>query len=117
MKRSDTEHPNSSERDEAEHIHAAAKDIADLVERESAIVGAGNVILGGISQGCAIATYALLLGRQKLGGFIGLSSWLSSRETLETMLDCNVSTRSLLSKQRARTHPTWTLVLQSCCSD
>lgn len=92
---SDTEHPDSSAAEEAEHIDAAAKDAADLAQRESAIVGAGNVILGGISQGCAIATYALLLGRRKLGSFIGLSSWLSSRETLKTMVDCNVSARSL----------------------
>lgn len=86
---SDTEHPDSSEQEEVEHIAAAARDIADLVEREIAIAGADRVILGGTSQGCAIATYALLLVGRQLGGYIGLSSWLSSRHTLVTMLDEN----------------------------
>ena len=40
-------------------------------------------------QGCAIATYALLLTGRKLRGHIGLSSWLSSQHILTALADAN----------------------------
>lgn len=42
------------------------------------IIGAGpsHIIVGGISQGCATTIYALFQGKERLGGFLGLCSWL-----------------------------------------
>lgn len=50
-----------------------------LVAEEAALVGgARNVILGGISQGCAASLVASLLweGREGLGGVVGMCGWL-----------------------------------------
>jgi predicted esterase len=52
--------------------------IHQLLAREARLVPGGfrNVILGGISQGSALAIHALLKQPHTLGGFIGVSSWL-----------------------------------------
>ncbi|KAF4306977.1 hypothetical protein GTA08_BOTSDO05949 [Botryosphaeria dothidea] len=57
-----------------------------LVEREAAAVGAGRVVVGGLSQGCAAALHALLSfgeGGEALAGFVGMSGWLPFAETLD----------------------------------
>ncbi|KAL2062336.1 hypothetical protein VTL71DRAFT_6602 [Oculimacula yallundae] len=50
--------------------------IMRLIRKEAKLISPEKIILGGISQGCATAIYALLFGGMRLGGFIGLSSWL-----------------------------------------
>ena len=57
--------------------------VLKLVEEESRLVGAGNVVLGGISQGCATSVHALLAGSRQLGGWIGVSGWIPFRGRLE----------------------------------
>jgi len=53
-----------------EHIHALIEDeIAGGIAPE-------NILLGGLSQGAAVALVALLLGGRRLGGVLGLSGWL-----------------------------------------
>lgn len=50
-----------------------------LVAEEAELVGgARNVILGGISQGCAVSLVASLLweGKEGLGGVVGMCGWL-----------------------------------------
>lgn len=50
-----------------------------LIAEEAALVGgAHNVILGGISQGCAASLVAFLLweGKEGLGGVVGMCGWL-----------------------------------------
>lgn len=57
-----------------------------LVEREAAAVGAGRVVVGGLSQGCAAALHALLSfgeGGEALAGFVGMSGWLPFAEALD----------------------------------
>ncbi|KAM3414277.1 hypothetical protein BST61_g10930 [Cercospora zeina] len=51
--------------------------------KEAAIVGWQNVILAGISQGAAVGIHALLKRPHKLGGFIGLNTWLPRPKTIE----------------------------------
>lgn len=51
-----------------------------LIAREAEVVGGTrNVILGGISQGCAVSLVASMLweGDDELGGVIGMCGWLS----------------------------------------
>ena len=72
-----------------DELETSAADVLALVERESAAIGADNILLDGISQGCAAAIFALLEGRRRLGGFIGLSSWIPVRHMLETMCPAN----------------------------
>ncbi|OQO03933.1 hypothetical protein B0A48_10575 [Cryoendolithus antarcticus] len=69
-----TEDPHELEAEQ--DMSASNKRIQDIIATEAAIVGAGKVVLGGISQGCAVAIHALLAGNIRLGGFIGVSSWL-----------------------------------------
>ncbi|KAG0646939.1 Acyl-thioesterase 1 [Hyphodiscus hymeniophilus] len=68
----------------------------DIVRRESTIVPPERIILAGISQGCATAIFALLSGGIRLGGFIGLSSWLPFQDEIKSfsknleLEDCNI---------------------------
>ncbi|POS69233.1 acyl-protein thioesterase [Diaporthe helianthi] len=52
----------------------------DLIAEEAEVVGGGarNIILGGISQGCAVSLVASLLwaGEDGLGGVVGMCGWL-----------------------------------------
>jgi len=54
-----------------------------IVEKESRLVGASNVVLGGISQGCATSVHALLAGSERLGGWVGVSGWIPFKRQLE----------------------------------
>ncbi|KAK3898416.1 Alpha/Beta hydrolase protein [Staphylotrichum tortipilum] len=59
-------------RDTVAHVHA-------LVRAEAALVGgSGNVVLAGLSQGCAAAVVAGLLwdGEERLGAVVGMCGWL-----------------------------------------
>lgn len=47
-----------------------------IVEREGEVVGEGNVVLGGLSQGCAVGLWFLLGYGGRLGGFVGMSGWV-----------------------------------------
>ncbi|CAK3740257.1 alpha beta-hydrolase [Lecanosticta acicola] len=76
-----TEDPHENE--DAQELASSISRIQDLVAREAAIIGHENVFLGGISQGCAVAIHALLGGQERLGGFIGLCSWLPKREAVK----------------------------------
>lgn len=51
----------------------------DLIAEEAKLVGGSrNIILGGISQGCAVSLLASLLweGKEGLGGVVGMCGWL-----------------------------------------
>ncbi|KAH7074767.1 Phospholipase/carboxylesterase/thioesterase [Paraphoma chrysanthemicola] len=59
--------------------------VLSIVKKEVEFVGSKNVILAGISQGCATATYTLLTSGFELGGLFGLCGWLPSLDETETM--------------------------------
>jgi lysophospholipase II len=52
--------------------------ILEVIRQEMDIIGAGpnRIILGGISQSCATAIYALFYSHERLGEFVGFCSWL-----------------------------------------
>ena len=70
-------------RDSSQYIHS-------LIDTEAKLVGANNVILGGLSQGSAQMLHVLLSyvddGRGALGGFVGMSGWLPFQKDLAELL-------------------------------
>jgi predicted esterase len=81
---------NRSEKNEIQinELRESVKEILDLIRAEAVLISPDRIILGGISQGCATAIHTLLYGGIRLGGFIGLSSWLPFEpEITATMAD------------------------------
>lgn len=73
--------PPATDREELqiEGLHETTKYLHQLLCAEIAIVpgGAKNVVLGGLSQGCAASLVALLLGEgEDLGAVVGMCGWL-----------------------------------------
>lgn len=74
--------------------------ILSVIRKEASIVPPERIILGGISQGCATAIHALLYGGMRLGGFIGLSSWLPFQDDIEQLARYSASNFNLLKNIR-----------------
>lgn len=77
---------NLLESDDRTGLTESVQYIHELIDQEANLVEVGNVIIGGLSQGGALALYALLtyddLGKGKLGGVVGLSTWLPFEKIL-----------------------------------
>ncbi|KAF2801184.1 phospholipase/carboxylesterase family protein-like protein [Melanomma pulvis-pyrius CBS 109.77] len=72
------QHPGLKE--SAEFVHGL---LAKAIEE----VGAKNVVLMGLSQGCAIGLTSLLLWRgEELNGFVGMCGWLPLRKSMAEVL-------------------------------
>lgn len=61
--------------------------IYTIIAHEVQQLGASNVILGGISHGCAMSLSVLLCLDHPLGGFIGMSGWLPFQRDLEEIMN------------------------------
>jgi len=61
-------------------------EILSILNREAEEVSPKNVILGGLSQGCAMALICLLAIDFPIGGFIGMSGWLPLRHDIEPLV-------------------------------
>src|SRR3569833_3364476 len=61
--------------------------IHELIRAEAAIVGgAGNVVLGGLSQGCAAGLLSVMLWEGgPLGAFVGMCGWLPYRHHMQDL--------------------------------
>lgn len=79
-------------------LRVSVASILNVIRTEASIIPPERIILGGISQGCATAIHALLYGGIRLGGFVGLSSWLPFQVSyiLEELFIPQVSRESLL---------------------
>lgn len=55
---------------------AGERDIRRLINAEATIIPSANILIGGISQGCALALSIFLCSRMKLGGFLGMCGWM-----------------------------------------
>jgi len=76
------ENPSELEELQKEGLEESVSQIMDAVREEAEIVPLERIVLGGISQGCATAIVALLSSGLRLGGFVGLCSWLPIRESI-----------------------------------
>lgn len=73
---------------QVEGLREAVQFVTEVVEREVELLGgrAGKVVLGGISQGEAVALQALFCGQQRIGAFVGVSGWLPFARQVERVL-------------------------------
>lgn len=60
--------------------------IHEIIRQEADRVGAANIFLGGISQGCACALHVLLTFEEKLGAFVGLSGYMPFQHDVNEIL-------------------------------
>ena len=67
-----------------------------IINEEADIVGLGNVLVAGISQGCAVSIFTLLESGLQVGGFIGLSGWLPLAEEIVPLMDVPGRTKDVL---------------------
>ena len=80
--------PNAKE--DAETIRKSANYVHKLIEDEEKNgISSENIIVGGFSQGGAIALYAGLTCPKKLGGIIGMSCYLPLRDDIAGKLTAN----------------------------
>lgn len=70
------EDPSEKAETQMDGLRESITEIIAAVQEEATLIPTTQIILAGISQGCATAIFALLLGGTRLGGFVGLSSWL-----------------------------------------
>lgn len=60
--------------------------LQELITEEARLLGSpghDRIILGGISQGCAVAVTALLTGTCGVGAFIGLNGWMPLADSVQ----------------------------------
>lgn len=70
-------------------IKAATTLVHGMINNEiKAGIPANRIILGGFSQGGALALYSALTYPQKLGGVIGLSCWLPLHSSFPAVKTC-----------------------------
>lgn len=84
-------------REDDEGIQAATQYVHQLIDAEVASgIPASRIVVGGFSMGGALAIYAGLTYPQKLGGIIGLSSFLLQRTKLPGNYTANNTTNIFL---------------------
>ncbi|KAK4502998.1 hypothetical protein PRZ48_006425 [Zasmidium cellare] len=82
-------HKMSREEEEwqIEGLRESGEVLRGIIREEVEVVGAGNVVLGGLSQGFAMALWVLLgWDEGRLGGFVGMSGWLPFAGDVEGIL-------------------------------
>ncbi|QPC71109.1 hypothetical protein HYE68_001861 [Fusarium pseudograminearum] len=66
-------------------MEESSREIFQLINQERERVQDKNIILGGISQGCAMVFVCLLAMDFPIGGYIGISSWLPFAADIERL--------------------------------
>lgn len=79
------EEPSEKKELQLEGLRESVGEILEIVRSEAKLLSPEKIVLGGISQGCATAIFALLYGKIRIGGFIGLCSWLPFRDEIATI--------------------------------
>ena len=80
--------PTEREELQIEGLRETSAFIHGILREEIAIVGAENVILGGLSQGCAAALIATLLWEgEPLAAVFGMCGWLPYREHMQEIAE------------------------------
>ncbi|RYP79238.1 hypothetical protein DL769_003061 [Monosporascus sp. CRB-8-3] len=83
--------PDPSHRKELQlqGLAESARDILELLrqEQETSNIPPSNIVLGGLSQGCAMSLSILLCLDHCVGGFIGISGYLPFREDIDQAVE------------------------------
>ena len=77
------EDPTSRRETQSQGLAESAQELRAILNREIQTISSQNIILGGISQGCAMALFLLLSLEFPIGGFVGLSGWLPFRDDID----------------------------------
>ncbi|KAG8897003.1 hypothetical protein FRC01_011511 [Tulasnella sp. 417] len=71
-------------------ILKASRSVNELITEEvDAGISANKIVLGGFSQGCALALMTGLTTERKLAGLVALSGWLPLRNKMKAMMSDN----------------------------
>jgi predicted esterase len=82
------ETPEEQEELQNEGLRETSSYLHGLLRQEVGLVGASNVVLGGLSQGCAASLVALLLwDGEPLAAAVGMCGWLPYRKKMEEIID------------------------------
>ncbi|KAL4731621.1 hypothetical protein ACLX1H_000596 [Fusarium chlamydosporum] len=81
------EDPSYRSHTQHQGMEESSREIFDLISQEREKVSERNIVLGGISQGCAMGLVCLLAFDFPLGGFIGMSSWLPFSGEFEQLMN------------------------------
>jgi predicted esterase len=79
--------PEEQEELQNDGLRETSSYLQKLLRSEVALVGAGNVVLGGLSQGCAASLVALLLwDGEPLAAAVGMCGYLPYRKKMEEII-------------------------------
>ncbi|KID93777.1 acyl-protein thioesterase, partial [Metarhizium majus ARSEF 297] len=81
--------PSHRQQTQVEGLEESLSEILKLVNEERDKVSAHHVLLGGLSQGSAMAAICLLYLQFPVGGFVGMSGWLPYRNDIHEALRDN----------------------------
>lgn len=79
------EDPSYRNETQLKGMEESSREIFQLINQEREEVPDNNIILGGISQGCAMGFVCLLAMNFPIGGYIGISSWLPFAADIERL--------------------------------
>ncbi|KAH0538456.1 hypothetical protein FGG08_004954 [Glutinoglossum americanum] len=83
----DLSSPNEREELQIEGLRESSAFIHGLLRRETELVGGRNVVLGGLSQGCAASLVGLLMwDGEPLAAAVGMCGWLPYRAHMEDIV-------------------------------
>ncbi|PNP75958.1 hypothetical protein FNYG_10818 [Fusarium nygamai] len=71
-------------------LAGSAREIREIIAAELKMVPPQNLIIGGLSQGCAMSLAVLLSLDHSIGGYIGMSGFLTYQDDLESVVNDEV---------------------------
>ncbi|RFU30038.1 hypothetical protein B7463_g6283, partial [Scytalidium lignicola] len=80
------ENPSERRDVQLQGLAESSQHIRSILNQELITIPSKNIILGGLSQGCAMALAVLLSLEFPLGGFVGMSGWLPFRNDIDEII-------------------------------
>ncbi|KAI0542877.1 phospholipase/carboxylesterase [Xylaria digitata] len=83
--------PSYRKQTQLQGLAESAVEIRELLRREMKVAGVppANIILGGISQGCAMSLSVLLSFEHPLGGYFGMCGYLPFQQDIENAINAS----------------------------
>ncbi|KFY01563.1 hypothetical protein V490_00852 [Pseudogymnoascus sp. VKM F-3557] len=80
------EDPSHRRDTQVQGLAESAEHVRSIIARELKTISKENIVLGGLSQGCAMSLAILLSLEFPLGGYFGMSGWLPFRDDIEDVV-------------------------------